>query len=294
MNSIIFVHKGNPFYLQIALSQARKTNPQTPIVLLGDETNKDIPGITHFYINDFFCRAQKFGEIYVNNSPNSREYELFCFQRWMVIWEFLNKNVEYNDKFLYCDSDTLLFADVTSEFERMGNKPMAYEYKGSPAFTFVNKNSMGEFCNLIEWFYTSAEGLKLICQYKTFLVRNSKKYGISDMSVFAYYKSHVHPGLIIEPDKPVNNGWLPIKQDSSPDFLFCYDHNYGFSLEQNIYVLFKGVHFQGRHSKYEMIKYAKKNLKPFSKLWRMYYIHKIKRYALKFKVLLTEQHWSLL
>lgn len=139
MQSIIYVHKGDPFYLPLSLKQARESNPNAEIILLGDESNNKYDYVKHYNIKDYFDRAAKFDSVYVNYSPNSRAYELFCFQRWMVIWEFQEKHPEYKDSFVYCDTDTLLFDDVIKDLNNLGDNAIALEGAVGPAFTFFNR-----------------------------------------------------------------------------------------------------------------------------------------------------------
>lgn len=48
MQSIVFIHKGASFYLKLAIKQAIKSNPNMDIILLGDETNSNIDGVSIF------------------------------------------------------------------------------------------------------------------------------------------------------------------------------------------------------------------------------------------------------
>ena len=89
---IIFVHTGNSNIISYALNQARKFNPDSEIILLGDESNSWVQkhGFRHFNVSDYYGMAEKFNDVYVHMSPNPIGYERFCFQRWMVIKEFLD------------------------------------------------------------------------------------------------------------------------------------------------------------------------------------------------------------
>jgi hypothetical protein len=54
---IFFVHKTNSSYLKYALKQARKFNPDSPIYLLGDESNNHYPFVIHVNIADYSASA---------------------------------------------------------------------------------------------------------------------------------------------------------------------------------------------------------------------------------------------
>lgn len=198
MQTIVYVHKGNPFYLRLSIEQARKSNPNAIIILLGDESNSTIKNVKHFYVKDYFNRAAKFDNIYENYSPNSRNYELFCFQRWMVIWEFQQQHPEYNDGFVYCDSDTLLFDDVIYDLNQLGDSPLALEGIVGPAFTFFNKGTLSNFCDTIEWFYITKEGKDYISRFIEEKHKRNAIHGFSDMYAFEYYVNNVRKGEAID------------------------------------------------------------------------------------------------
>ena len=198
MRSIVYVHTGNAFYLDLSIQQARRFNPEIDIILLGDDSNKKIRGVHHYNIKDYFHRALLFDKVYVNHSPNERNYELFCFQRWLVMWEFQQKHPEYNDCFVYCDSDTLLFDDVNKDLNQLGNHPLALEGRVGPAFTFFNKGTLSEICDTIEWFYTTEEGNAYI---DTFLEEKRKAkaiHGFSDMYALEYYGNTIRTSEVID------------------------------------------------------------------------------------------------
>lgn len=267
--------------MNIAIAQARKTNPGIEIILLGDSENKAVRGCKHYYCADYFEQAERFAEVFVNYSPNPAEYELFCFQRWFVIKEFLKCHPEYNDVFLYCDSDTMLFDDITSDINRLGNAPLAIESEESPGFTFFNKGTIDEFCLLLMWLYDNSTGKDVIHKKHEVLRSIQATSGISDMTAFRYYCQQIRPGEVIAAERPTKIG---------EGRYSCYDHNvnisnnfrmkngmkdfkwkngqpFAYSYDINDYVLFKGIHFQGM-AKYQMISfYSDDKLKILSPLW---------------------------
>ncbi len=89
---IFFVHKSNSSYLKYALKQARKFNPDSPIYLLGDETNNKYPFVTHFNISDYSQSADEFRNVYRHLTSGTIDYELFTFLRWFYVRDFVVKN----------------------------------------------------------------------------------------------------------------------------------------------------------------------------------------------------------
>lgn len=273
MNTIIFVHKGHSYYLDLAIAQAKKYNPDCEILLFGDESNNNIPDATHYNINDYFGLATDFDNVFFNNSPNRRSYELFCFQRWFIIREFMIKHPEYDKDFIYCDSDTLLFSNAIEDLEQLSPRLIATESWESPAFTFFKKGTLTDFCDMIMWLYTTKEGLDTLIHYINRYDKESFKQGISDMTAFKHYTTILRFGQCIDAQVPVSS-WSKKEQEASS--LFCYDHNInidnGFltdlmgrkkvtfinNIPYCVYkktesnVRFKGIHYQG-DAKYMMI-----------------------------------------
>ena len=109
---VIFCHRGNSSYLQYSLMQAKKSNPEAEIILLGDETNNRYPFVRHVP-TVLSPAARDFQEHYVHMSVNSPDYELFCFLRWFVMLSYCVRNEI--SRFHYIDSDVMLYADVNTD-----------------------------------------------------------------------------------------------------------------------------------------------------------------------------------
>ena len=150
---IIVLHKGSSDYLKICLAQAKFSNPNSRVILLGDETNETLAkqvGAEHYLICNYFSKALEFEKIYKHYSTNSYNFELFCFQRWFVVDEFINS--EGLDKFLHIDSDVLLYADFSKELEFIdfiNNYDLTYSHVSAHTSFFNSRRALCEFCNFI-------------------------------------------------------------------------------------------------------------------------------------------------
>ncbi len=109
---IIFIHKGNSWYLPYIFLQAKLTNPSSHLYLLGDEDTRHFNGILkHSNLSDYSTASQALLNVYKHKSTLSWEFEYFCISRWFVLYEFLvAKGI---DQCLYIDSDVLLFCNAT-------------------------------------------------------------------------------------------------------------------------------------------------------------------------------------
>ena len=109
MSVIIYVHKGDSFYLDSIFNITRKNNPSQKIILLGDDENKKYAekyNLNFYHINDYY--TSNFN--YKHYSVNSPDYEKFCYERWLIINNFL-KTHDY-ETIIYSDSDNAFFIDV--------------------------------------------------------------------------------------------------------------------------------------------------------------------------------------
>jgi hypothetical protein len=113
--TIFFVHRGNPFYLKYAIAQVVSVMPNDRAILLGDETNQNIlkNKIEWYPIKSYWETAKSFETVYVHLSPNSKDFELFCYQRWMVVYDWINSH-QLEGQMACLDSDVLVFENLST------------------------------------------------------------------------------------------------------------------------------------------------------------------------------------
>lgn len=213
MNSatIIYIHIGNSFYLLPNLLHTRTLNPTARIILIGDQANRKYAdyGFEHYLITDYFKSAKNFAKVYIHRSPNSEIFEIFCFQRWFIVYDLVE--ALDIDNFLVCDTDAFLFCDVQNEISKYANADYTTTRNGTPCFTYFAKKNLKRFVDYILWCYTSEIGINRIEAYHKRLVAGHKSYGISDMSAFVAWE-------YFDNAKPI---YLDKVVDGT-----SYDHNY--------------------------------------------------------------------
>jgi hypothetical protein len=120
---IIVVHTGGrsgsyPHFLDCALKQAHFSNPESRIILLGDAGNKRCPAfVEHYDVSGYIRTAEEFARVYRHLSSNSYDFELFSFQRWFILLEFVKKH--RLERFMHIDSDVLVYSDFGKEADFM-------------------------------------------------------------------------------------------------------------------------------------------------------------------------------
>ena len=190
--AIIFIHKGYSSCLFASIAMARESNPWGEIILIGDESNNN-PKILkalnceHVNINRFEIAAKKFAAIYRHDGNNPLGYELFCFQRWFILNDFLLTRPA-KSKVLYLDSDAFLFEEISTVLSNMTSN-IALCQSISPAFTYIKDvKELDDFCSFV---YESFISMELYENLVDFVAHysNSGMPHISDMTIFGEYSS---------------------------------------------------------------------------------------------------------
>ena len=159
---LIFCHSGDSDYLQYSLMQARKSNPNTEIILLGDEANNRYPFVKHVKMK-LPLAGEEFKKRYVHLSVNPPHYELFCFLRWFVITGYLVENTVEGCHYL--DSDIMLYSDINdAEFHQHFFSSIGNNF----AEGFFSTDILKKFCKFMIEKYAEENVLgKLKKEYQT-------------------------------------------------------------------------------------------------------------------------------
>ena len=186
---IVFIHFSNSDYLQYSLNQAKESNPDSTIYLLGDYSNDCYDVVEHHLFSDYYQGANEFSKIYRHFSTLSRRFECFCFQRWFILRDFLVANKL--DKCLYLDSDTLLYADVTLEQKKFEEFDFTLSQMTSGCTFFLNSvEALDAFCDFVINIYTKKDRYHYDKMVSHFAVRkkNNLPGGVCDMTAFGLYR----------------------------------------------------------------------------------------------------------
>ncbi len=184
---VVFIHKGDSYYLKDSLWQAKQYNSR--VILIGDEANDRYPEVEHYNIHDYFEAAEDFVKVYTHIAENPYHFELFCFQRWYILKTFMEKhNIERS---FYCDSDVMLYCDVTQEdknnFSQYDIAMMIAPHKVcSGHVSFLSKSGLQDFCTYTSQYYQDE---KIIADWIAWFngPRRQKGHGVCDMTLLTKY-----------------------------------------------------------------------------------------------------------
>lgn len=189
---IVTIHKGNNKYLHYCLLQAKKMNPNSRIILIGDDSNKDcLDFVEHYNINDLNCpQIEEFLSIYDHMSDNPYEFELICILRWFYLRNLMKKlNLQ---SCFHIDSDVMLYCNITEECKKFADYVLTVDYApnkivSAPHNIFINGfDIIDNFCQFTVDFYKDKE------QVEEFRKRynnspSTAKSNFSDMNLWYLY-----------------------------------------------------------------------------------------------------------
>jgi hypothetical protein len=186
--AICFIHDRGNWYLKYAVNQAISVNHGGEIVLIGSSYMK-IKGCTVVDIEKYKSSesATKFLKLYKHMSPNSYEFEAFCFLRWFYLLEYMR---EYElDCVLYLDSDSLLYSSQEEVMNWAGEQgkcgflipDQEYEsnyWVGAGNSAYWTMDMLQRFCDFIIRTYEEDKYLNLYLRKW----KSSASGGICDMT----------------------------------------------------------------------------------------------------------------
>lgn len=238
---IIFVHNGDSFYLRYALENAKKFNPDSQIILIGDGVTKYPDFVEYYDLNNFNRYSSVLEKIYVHKNNSNPLIELFCIKRWLVLLDFLEK--KKLDKVFTCDSDVLLYQDINIDSKNYLAVDVLLAKGVSAGLTFINNiDVLSEYNKIVVDFYKNKLGK----------VEYEDNNTITDMSFWKVLnkKNKFKVGEITNiVDKSVYDAGILIEQNfikmigGMKQIKFINGLPYGITDKNNIRL--KCIHFQG-------------------------------------------------
>lgn len=258
---IITIHCGYAPYLVKVLLQAKATNPQAEIVLLGDSLLKSLSFVRHEKITNYFQSAERFAQHYSDKhmSFNSYGYELLCFQRWFILKEFMQKN--NLECCFHIDSDVLIYTNLAQEIEKFLPYEMTLSLKGSAHNTFISYRGLEKFCQHLLDFYSDLELFEILRSIRQQQLQRMREQnlpenkvgGICDMTLFKQYydrnserigsTSEIINSSVYDSNINASRGFE--MKDGIKNITWIDRKPYGKHLETGQFIRFNSLHFQG-------------------------------------------------
>ena len=212
MRPIIFIHRFNHNYLPLSLWQARKSNPEVPVYLIGDGWNAHFDFLVEYVPAAAYRKsADEFARHFKNFSTNPADFERVCLERWFILEEFMQqRGIE---QCLYLDSDILQFGNAEEDGMRFAGFGMTVAGISGHSNFVSRREVLSDFCQFILKSYAqeNAHGI-LEEKYRKFRETHPAG-GISDMTFFTEYRKN-HPDRILDIGNPL--------QDKAYDIAMAY------------------------------------------------------------------------
>lgn len=227
---VFFVHSGNQDYLGQTIKQAEKTNKT--VYLLGDDSNRTIAA-NWFDMKLYLTQKwEQFKKIYIHMSSNPYEFELNCFRRFFVVYEFAKKmDIK---SFFMVDSDCLVYSNFSelnlSNYDAGLSIPKNqenYDWTASPHNSYWTLEALESFLNYL--FYEYTKNLKELEIKWNYHQKNNIRGGICDMTLLYLWATSDSTIRILNTtlgvDKGVFDHFLSVsegyKKGTFPIYRFC-------------------------------------------------------------------------
>lgn len=252
---VVFINNGNPSYFKYALAQARIFNPDTTIYLIGDISNDKYDFAEHHNIERYHSKAELFSKVYKHHSKNPYRAELFCFNRWFILEEFMvQNNIE---KCLYLDSDLLLFTDIQGEYINYLDYGFTLSGGFGPHFNIINNVTiLNNFCDFVVKCFTDE-----LLYKKLVKIADEEPWSqgcVSDMVAFYEYQKTTpysigDISLLVDQTKHDSNMNLPEgfeMEEGIKKVVWIDNKPYCRNINDGSLIRFNSLHFQGRSKEF--------------------------------------------
>ena len=249
---VIFIHKGDHFYLNYSLNQIKITNPETPVYLITDSITHKHSHVIYVDINKYLTEAKEFAKIYKHMSTNGFDNELFCFQRWYILKEFCED--KKLDSVLYLDSDLLLYCNIEQTFHKYDHFDFTISKKLSPhCCYFPSISKLKKFCDFIPKLYLDPNYIDRFLTKHQYHLTNNLNGGVCDMTAFNEYQKEqdvnaLDLSMITNNeifDDNINDADGFEMKDGIKFLLFDKGYYHGTIKETGQRIKFNTLHFQG-------------------------------------------------
>jgi hypothetical protein len=164
---IIIIHRGDSPYLSYTIAQAKESNPNSRIILLGDRSNSFYLGVEHHFYQDYFAEAGDFSSLFRYEYFPNYQYTwiLFCHQKYFALRDFCRKHDLKS--FLLIDSDVMIYENIKCYFDYYSKGMMTLSSTGKgisaqAAISIINNtNILEKLCAIyVRMFSKPVEALK--------------------------------------------------------------------------------------------------------------------------------------
>lgn len=259
---IVIIHKCNSRYLIYTIAQAKASNPQSKIYLIGDASNAHYQSVEHHYIADYFEGAEKFASVYKHRNTNPYRYQVFTHQRWFILNDFMTRN-ELSQCF-YMDSDVMVYVDLTEESKKfqefditLSKNPVSETLCAHCTF-INNREVLNDFCDFLIKAYSEPSLFQIMESHYQQCRQNNLPGGACDMVAFREYEkmncAKIGLTSIIREDSVYDHSISRSDgfemKDGMKNIYFIENQPYCNTVDEEKAIRFSVLHFQGATKKH--------------------------------------------
>jgi len=235
---IIYLHWGQCNYLQKTMEKTSKYNSN--VILLDDNLIQQYDYNAH----------EQFSSIYQHLSRGKFDFEYKCILRWFIIKNFVKQNKI--EKIFYCDSDVMLFTDISQEWFVSEDLCIMEPHKytcASGHSSLWSLDALSQFGDFILHTYTN--NFKVLQNFQ-----NSGKGNVCDMFlIYLFGKNYPHQTLTKVYNNTVFDDNLATStnhtrneyemKNNMKNIQFIDDIPYCKNIQLNKMIKFNSIHFWG-------------------------------------------------
>ena len=219
MIPLIYIHNGYSWYVPIALING-KSKSGNNVYYLGGRYGCFVArllGVKAYPINHYLKAANAFAKIYRHHSNLSFDFELFCIQRWFILWEFLES--QKINSCIYIDTDVLLTRSLEAEVEQTSQ--FGLTFTGYSAHVcFVNRlDAIKQFCQYIMDLYADPASEAKFREWHQKMIIETGSGGVSDMTLFYWFQKE-YPDLLGDYPAIFGNSSVDVSLEEIQGFKF--------------------------------------------------------------------------
>jgi len=180
---VIFMHTGYQDYLAQSIQQSQLWDNK--VILLGDDSNKKAH-VEHHFMSDYMDGTQKFSDNYQHMTSGNFEFELFCYNRWLILSNFAERHSI--EKLVYLDSDVATFCNFSDKENLLDEKNIA-------RVCMMDNQANYRWCAAACISYWSLRGLNT---FKQFLLEAYTKHVDRLQEKWQYHQDHDKAGGVCD------------------------------------------------------------------------------------------------
>ena len=189
---VVLIHSGYSDYLKYTIQMSLKNNRT---YLISDiNPHIECENFTFVDSQNHVGSSNDFIPHYIHMNTTSYSYELFCYQRWFILKDFMEKT--QTDKVFYIDSDVLLFENISNEWKKFEQYEMTLLHRTAAISSFITKKGLDSFCNMLLSIFKNKESypFKIISSLYTIRQQSGLDGGVCDMTLFEFFHYHAEYG----------------------------------------------------------------------------------------------------